>query len=486
MRCLTLGAALRDRGADVSFVCREMDGDLNELIESREFTVARLPVGKSAIRLDPSEWERDAKDTMAALGSSGGRPQWLIVDHYALDARWESALRKSSERTMVIDDLADRQHDCDLLLDQNLFANMDGRYLKRVPGGCSMLLGPEYALLQPEYSELHSRIRPREGKVNRILITFGGADEDNLTGRALSAFLALRRDEIECDVVFNESGIHGDAIRAQAAGRKNVHLHSDLPTLAPLIADADLAVGGAGATSWERLCLGLPSLTVILAENQRVVGEELGSLGLARVLGDKTEVTEAVIAKALGDLIATGLEKNWSERCLSTVDGNGAKRVCAALMVSSSDKLTARRAATSDESLLLAWANDPMTRSNAFSQQPISVEDHHSWLASRLDDESGCRLYVVQDSDGVPIGQVRFERKDARWQIDYALAPVFRGRGLGKPLLEAALAALRKEFKSATVFAQVKSENRSSQKVFESLGFDRVGEGGSIEYQRVI
>jgi len=167
-------------------------------------------------------------------------------------------------RIFAIDDLADRTHDCDQLLDQNLFADMHTRYASKVPEDCRLLLGPEYTLLQPIYAELHDRIPPREGPVRRILISFGGADRDNLTGRALAAFLSLNRPDIDVDVVISGSSLYIHGIREQVAGRDNIHLHSNLPTLAPLMARADLAIGAAGTTAWERVCLGLPGLVVTL------------------------------------------------------------------------------------------------------------------------------------------------------------------------------------------------------------------------------
>ena len=210
--------------------------------------------------------EEDAGQTRAAIEASGVKPDWLVVDHYALDQRWESALRKSAGRIMAIDDLADRVHDCDLLLDQNLVAQMHTRYRDKVPAACGLLLGPEYALLQPIYAELHDRIPPREGPIRRIFISFGGADSDNLTGRSLSAFLSLNRPDIEVDVVITTSGPYAETIRRQVAGHGNIHLHSDLPTLALLMTKADLAIGAGGATVGSALRLGLPTLVMTLAK----------------------------------------------------------------------------------------------------------------------------------------------------------------------------------------------------------------------------
>ena len=332
IRCLTLGSALAKKGVDVSFICREHEGHLCDLIEGRGFAVHRLPAPADGFRAeaDPfhaawlgASWQEDAEQTIAAIKTLGVKPDWLIIDHYALDHRWESALRPLVGGVFVIDDIADRIHDCDLLLDQNLVADMHTRYTGKVPEDCHLLLGPEYALLQPIYAELHDRIPPREGPIHRILISFGGADRDNLTGRVLAAFLSLSRPDIDVDVVIPGTSPYGPEIQDQAAGHANIHLHSDLPSLAPLMAKADLAIGAAGMTSWERLCLGLPALVVTLAENQRPIADGLHRQGLVRWLGHKDEVTEQSLRRALTELIEEGIDEEWSLRCRSTVDGKG-------------------------------------------------------------------------------------------------------------------------------------------------------------------
>ena len=340
MRCLTLASALREHGAAISFICRNHDGHLCHLIEKRGFSVSRLSTPRAETQgkhrstyavCSASSWQEDAEQTRAAIGALGVEPDWLVVDHYNLDQRWESALRTSADRIMVIDDLADRKHDCDLLLDQNLVGHLSTRYVGKVPATCGVLLGLSYALLQPIYAELHDRVPPRDGAVRRILVFMGGADQDNLTGRALAAFLSLDRPDIDVDVVFPTGSPCAQAVREQAAGHANVHLHCDLPTLAPLMAQADVAIGAAGATSWERLCLGLPALVITAADHQRPLADEQQRRGLIRWLGHHDQVTESTVKQALEELIEQGLDVKWSNRCHATVDGRGVQRVCEAL-----------------------------------------------------------------------------------------------------------------------------------------------------------
>ena len=497
MRCLTLAGALRERGAAVFFICREHDGHLCDLIEERGFVVSRLPASKAglfqtentpaqAARLGAS-WQEDAEQTRVAIEASGVKPDWLVVDHYAIDQRWERTLRTSAWRIMSIDDLADRAHDCDLLLDQNLVAQMYTRYRSKVPAACGLLLGPEYALLQTSYAELYDRVPPREGPIRRLFIFFGGADTHNLTGRALNAFLSLNRSDIQVDVVIATSGPYAESVRLQVAGHDNIHLHSGLPTLAPLMAQADLAIGAGGSTSWERLCLGLPALVVTLADNQRAVAAELSQRGLIRWLGHHDEVDEPTIAQALDKLIQQDLEEDWSLRCRVTVDGNGVNRVCVALTVTVNTPLRVRYARLDDETLLLTWANDPATRSNSFSPAPIPAASHRAWFRTRLRNLDGCRLYIVETTEGVALGQVRFDRQGQAWEISYALAQMFRGRSLGRHLLETALLKFRADMPGVLIFGQVQSGNCRSMKIFESLGFERQSstKENAVVYQRV-
>ena len=467
------------------FVCREHKGHLCDLVQHRGFRVGRLPLCStfaarstaggspdSRASLLGASWEADWQQTCALIGTySVSRPSWLVVDHYAIDHRWESASRESAERIMAVDDLADRVHDCDVLLDQNLVADMGERYASKGPDHCRILSGPRFALLQSEYAGMRQCLSPRRGAVRSVLISFGGTDSENLTGRCLSAFLSLRRSQIRADVVITSFFPHADSVLRLAEGHENVRVHRDLPTLACLIAAADLGVGAGGGTSWERLCLGLPSLVITSAENQSATAEEQHRLGLIRWLGHASAVDEGIVAHELERLFNVGLEEAWRLRCLRAVDGRGAFRTTAAMLVGPSTALRVRHAQLDDEALLLEWANDPRTRRNGFSADPIPAEDHRRWLSNRLLNVDGCRLYIVETTAGVPVGPVRFERLGGDWEVHYALAPEFRGRGLGKTHLNAALVQLRAELGSVMVCGRVKQDNRASQRVFVALGF---------------
>jgi UDP-2,4-diacetamido-2,4,6-trideoxy-beta-L-altropyranose hydrolase len=478
-RCLTLARALRARGVAVLFVARSADVPMLEHLDREGITVARVPNNGGLAGSPPEDpWpevgsRRDAEQTRDAILAWGRRPQWIVADHYGIDEGWETVLRPHVDRIMVIDDLANRRHDCDLLLDQNLVDDLASRHVGRVPTRCGLLLGPEFALLQPAYAALHDTATARRGAIRRLLISFGGADAPGLTMKTLEAVGRLAQPAIHVDVVSSSASPWANALRQAVVGHDQVHLHFDLPSLANLMAEADFAIGAGGSTTWERLCLGLPTLVVTLAKNQEPAAAELDRRGLIHWLGDAESVTVDRIHNALATLMENGLPAEWSERCHAAVDGEGAKRVVAALCSTATTEVRARRARDDDERLLLSWANDPVTRQNSFSTQPIPAETHHRWFRDRLADQENCRLYVVETLDGVPIGQVRLQRMTPEWEIHYGVAQMFRGRGLGRSVLSAALEAFHDDVPTSLVVGRVKLYNKASHRTFEALGFEQ-------------
>jgi len=243
MRCATLAAQLQDLGAEIVFVCSDQDGNLAGALRNRGFRVELLdrPAVNSLTEL------HDATATEGVIRRNFGNScDWLIVDHYSLGKAWETSLRSATSKILVIDDLADREHDSDILIDQNEFSSKETRYARLVGQSCKLLLGARYALLHPDYSRLHGEVKARGRAVGRILIYFGGSDLWDLTGMALRAFLSLGREEVMVDVGLPGLSSVRAGIEAAAKGHRNVRLHGLLPSLAPLMLDSDIAIG-AGA-----------------------------------------------------------------------------------------------------------------------------------------------------------------------------------------------------------------------------------------------
>lgn len=333
MRCLTLADGLKQRGAHIRFVSRGLPEHLRDMLSAKgiEFTLLEneeleLPVGELA----HSHWlgasqAQDAQATIQALADISW--DWLVVDHYALDAHWEKVLRASANKIMVIDDIADRQHDCDVLLDQNFYADMHTRYVEKVPTHCQQLLGPRYALLRDEFRKLRELVKPRTGNVKNILVFFGGVDADNYTGLAIEALPGLAVD-IQINVVIGAQ--HPNRLQIEeACAQRGYVCHVQTTRIAELMANADLAIGAAGSASWERCYLGTPSILVTLAENQVGIAKGLDWIGASVYLGSKETVSPQGILNSVKKLIEAPYEvKTISEKAYELVDGKGLDRVC--------------------------------------------------------------------------------------------------------------------------------------------------------------
>lgn len=299
MRCLTLADQLRNDGSEVAFVCRDLPGGMFDLLHARGYQSVRLPMaetGKDAQQFDAEETIK------AAVQLFPEGIDWLVVDHYKLDAAWERVLRPYAQKLMVIDDLANRSHDCDLLLDQNYYRNQDRRYQGLVPESCVTLLGPAYVLLRQEFAEARQRLRARDGTVRRILIFFGGSDPTNQTQTALEALKLLERQDVGVDVVVGSANPHRDAIQAMCGELPNVTFHCQVSNMAELILNADLGIGAGGAAMWERCYLGLPTITVVFADNQERTTEDVAQIGAIEYLGWSDRLVPEDYARAVAKM----------------------------------------------------------------------------------------------------------------------------------------------------------------------------------------
>jgi UDP-2,4-diacetamido-2,4,6-trideoxy-beta-L-altropyranose hydrolase len=277
--------------------------------------------------------QQDAAETLYAINeySPKKRVDWCVTDHYALDTAWHGVIRQKAQRIMVIDDIANRKHDCDVLLDQNLYDNPEHRYTSRVQPDCRLLLGPEYALLRPEFREARERLGSRlirNGEVKRIMVFFGGSDPSNETAKAVKALQMLGLKDIEADIIVGIANPHRAEIEQLCALSPNLHFHCQVPNMADFMKQADLALGAGGSTTWERCCLGLPTIAIIIAENQAEMTETAARHGLQWNLGWYHTVTAQDIAQAITKRVQAIQEnKAVSEHITQIVDGAGAQRV---------------------------------------------------------------------------------------------------------------------------------------------------------------
>lgn len=309
MRCLALARELAAMGAQCRFICREHPGHLLSHVQACGFEAIGLaPSAEPAPRPGHGEpahaewlgasWRSDAEQTRLALQDQP--TDWLIVDHYGIDARWESALRDRTARLMVIDDLADRPHDADLLLDQNLTSDAEARYRALVPAHCLLRLGPGQVVLRPEFDRVVPR--PRNGAVQRVFVYFGGNDRHNLAGMALAALKHF--PALQADIVLGRDHPHRSAVHLAALGWPKLQVLDSTDDMLGLMAAADVGLGVCGMAAWERCAVGLPSLVCINADNQRADSLALHRLGAAECLGDAADLSDADWTDALARALA--------------------------------------------------------------------------------------------------------------------------------------------------------------------------------------
>lgn len=337
MRCLTLAAALASEGATCRFVSREQPGHLFETICRHGHQLIPLPPGDSA-EVGGSEalpkhscwlaapWRDDARQTAAAIRQAP--VDWLVVDHYALDYRWEHELRPHCGALMTIDDLADRVHASDLLLDQNL-GRTPSDYADLVPPDCAVFAGPSYALLRSEFAALRDTalLRRRHGRIHQLLIALGGVDKDNVTSHVLTALPGCPVPE-HCTVVVCVGAkspwiAHVKQAAARLPWRSTVHVGAE--NMAQLMADSDLAIGAAGTMAWERCSVGLPTITVILADNQSAGAQALASAGASITL--PVEVSPTALRDAMTQVMRPGMLERMQRAAAAVTDGAGITRV---------------------------------------------------------------------------------------------------------------------------------------------------------------
>jgi len=499
MRCRTLARALDARGAQIVFLCRRQSGDLIALLE-QEFRVLVLPecsqhAGESDAEVEPlrgralyAAWlgcseEQDAMESLAALAEAQLEPpDWLVLDHYGLGAPWQQRMKDrlrladgSAPAVLVLDDLADRSHQANVLMDANrLNPAMPDPYRDRVPEACTTLLGPAYALLDPLYARLQPLL-PSRFQLARVLVFFGGMDAGNHASVALQALSHPRLRSLAVDVVVGTAAPHRADLENRVLQRPNTTLHVGLPSLAGLIARADLALGAAGTASWERACLGLPSLVVPVAENQEQGARSMEVAGVARCLNLQAAADPvAILQSALLELLdAPEALQAMSEACLHLGDGRGLARLVAALLGPASG-LRLRPAQTADLWLYHWWASDHQVRRQSFNSDPIPLEQHRRWFAGRLNSPLAL-LRVFEDGDGLPLGQIRFEREtesDPRAVIGFSIDRLARGQGLAPLLLQLGLKELAHSWGNhCEAYGEVRSDNPASCRSFLRAGF---------------
>lgn len=332
MRCLALAEALAENGAEVSFISRKHQGNLNSFIEARHFKTFELPVPQFQQSYDEKNhyaswlgvaWQYDSEQTSAILKQINA--DCIIVDHYALDFRWENIVKKYCNNVVVIDDLANRAHDCHMLIDQTL-GRVQTDYANLVSESCSLLLGVDYALLRREFAiwrdySLSSRHSPA---LKKILVSLGGVDKNNMTSEIMGALNQLNLSIDMLTIVMGKHSPHAPEVASLSKEMSyKTKVLSGVENMAELMAKSDLVIGAAGSSSWERSCLGVPSIALVIADNQKNLAEQLSKNNIAIVISAPIKQNMKKVFAELNNDKLKGLSSYPSK----IVDGRGCERV---------------------------------------------------------------------------------------------------------------------------------------------------------------
>lgn len=469
MRCLSLADALAARGARIRFACRPLPNHLAQAIATAGHSLATLslsaPTGSEAPQeaWAPDHQIEDAKATITALANF--RPDWVVVDHYGLDRSWEQELRPVTSHLMAIDDLG-RLHECDVLLDANFHRNARARYATSA-GHTALLLGPAYALLRPEFARARSRVSPRSGPVRRLLVFMGGMDSGNATGRVLEAVALLDEPRPLLDIVVGAGHPARADIEAYCRARPGSRCHVQTSDMATLLTDTDLAVGAGGSATWERCCMGVPTLALALAENQRILLESAARAGLV-CAPDEMLLAPSLMATQLQALLHnSALRESLSVAGMALVDGRGVQRVAAALFGA---QIRVRMAVAEDSEQIHAWRNAPEVRTFSRQNAEIPLQEHRRWFEETLRTPNRA-LLVGEDEEG-SVGVARFDIQGQEAEVSIYVVPSRLGQGLGCGLLRAAEAWLITHRPDVSAIrAETLAANAASRRLFENGGY---------------
>ncbi len=397
------------------------------------------------------------------LALAGDRPTvWVSLDGYHLGAA-QAELREAGKRVLVVDDHAGAAA-ClaDVIVDQNLGARA-ALYAAR-PASAELLLGTQYALLRREF-EVSAGFRAAvPERPQKVLLTLGSAPP--------AAVRILLREAV--------------SVALPSAELVELIDESSDERIVEALAGSDMAVAAAGSTAWELCLMQVPTAYVALAENQVPVAKGLSGIGCALDLGEVTDLDRRRVVDALHELSRPATRSRMASRCAGLVDGRGASRVVASLRAM---QLSLRPATADDAGLLFAWRNDPVVRRWSFKTDEISWEEHVAWLRDRLAGTS--TIYIVSESAGPPIGQVRFDQGAGQMtsEISISLDADARGRGLGAALIRAGVRRYRSEAGDVRIEAMVKPDNRASVDAFDIAGFARsvavAGGGDALRFLSV-
>lgn len=468
MRCLALSEELIKQNHEVIFICKETNPHIARLIKEKGCVLLLMD---NDIFVDV-EHESEHVIQLIVGRYNVQQEDWLIIDHYSLDINFERNLRKVFTNIMVVDDLADRFHDCDFLLDSSSNVSKRDLYSCLISPSAIQLLGPEYTLLRGEFIETREALSPQDKRgINKIFVCFGGTDPTNETIKTIKALQPIMNENMQVNVVLGKpnSRIEQWMIRNTS---EHMQLYIQPSSIAAIMSSCDLAICAGGGMTWERYCLGLPGLVIAVAENQLELAQQGQLLGIDRYIGQSESVQEQDITQIVMQTI------NYSEwlkeartKAMDLIDGKGASRVVK-LLTEHKRCIELRDVVEDDVFFLWECRNETEARMNSAHTEGVTWDDHLKWVEqTRLNLN---RKLMVAWYKSEKIGVVRLDKDNLHAIVSINLAKEHRGKGFAQEILqELERAALRWDRSIRELEAVIKKNNFASIKTFVRAGYDQ-------------
>ena len=314
MRCLTLAQELKNNFDKIIFLTRKDSGDFTETIMKNEFEVIFIPTNN------------DSDIIKNLITTYSENKNFLLIDHYDVDSNFESSLKNIFEKIFVIDDLANRKHDCDLLIDQNYYRDLNHRYKKLIQNDTITLLGSKYAIIRPEFRNINKKTIKKNSQIKKILVSFGGSDPTNECKKALDALCSIENNQFEIVAIVGIYNNKFERLKKLYEKYSNIKIYRHVNDLSRLMLNSDLFIGAGGTTTWERFYMGLPSIVIVISDDQKESIEFLSDMGHIINLGLAKNVTSKTYVQTLQKL-NSDLIYNMSLNNQKLVDGNGSNRI---------------------------------------------------------------------------------------------------------------------------------------------------------------
>jgi len=462
VRCLNLSNQLKNNFKKIFFLMKKSDYlKINQKLISQN-KCKLIIFGKDEKKFSIKS---DASSTLTICKNK--KINTLVVDHYQLNHNWENIIKKKIAKLIVIDDLANRKHNCDILIDQNYVKNFDTRYDNLTNKNCIKLLGPKYSLLNKSFN---NKNRSSDKEVKRIFIFFSTVFKLKLFNFVTSVLSKKKFKDLKIDyIIGNISKKKTTELKKRLPG--NFKLLPKSKDLYKIMKKSSFAIGSGGTNTWERINLALPSIVFCIAPNQKDICDFLNKKKFFNYLGTDKKCSKSQLYSAICDMIDNFKEKK--EIALQNkylIDGYGTKRISFFLNEKKFNKISFKKIKNVDTDLLFMWANDKTVRQNSFLKKKFSFNDHKKWLKKKLSNKKNIFLKLMIDR--LPIGQIRFDRKKNFYYIDYSIDKTFRKFGFGKLIIKESIKKyIRKNNK---IMAEVKKKNLQSIKVFQSLNFKEI------------